>query len=302
MESVGARLTTTDVVEGREEQAVHQTARDYVESWYAADAARMERALHPELAKCFFRVFPSGTRFLEEVGASKLVQWTASGGGQSIPTQHRHREAVVLDVYFRAAMAKVVTATGVEYLQLGRFGTDWKIINILGEARTGGPFALPLFSSHPERAQAALASDPRVEEAGRDYGEAWYTADQPRVERVIHPQWSKKCVQVTQAGGFFLESWGAEKMSRWTASAEHHADRQGLGLEEVGVSVLDQEREIAVVKVAWDIDWKGKWAAWIIFRWPKRTTGGGRSAFFWQDDRSHGDGVINEADAAGWIL
>ena len=55
---------------GREGQALHQTSLSYVESWYAGDAARMERALHPELAKRFFRVLPSGTRFVEEVGAS----------------------------------------------------------------------------------------------------------------------------------------------------------------------------------------------------------------------------------------
>ena len=141
-----------------------------------------------------------------------------------------------------------------------------------------------------------------MEEAGRDYGEAWYTADPSRVDRVIHPQWSKKCVQVTQAGGFFLESWGAEKMSRWTASAEHQADRQGLGLEEVGVSVLDQEREIAVVKVAWDIDSEGHVGSVDYLSLAKTDDRWRAVNILWQDDRSHGDDVIHEADAAGWIL
>ncbi|HEV7836602.1 MAG TPA: nuclear transport factor 2 family protein, partial [Gemmatimonadaceae bacterium] len=31
--------------------AIRQTALDYIQGWYAGDAARMERALHPELAK-----------------------------------------------------------------------------------------------------------------------------------------------------------------------------------------------------------------------------------------------------------
>ena len=31
--------------------AIRATALDYIEGWYAGDAARMERALHPELAK-----------------------------------------------------------------------------------------------------------------------------------------------------------------------------------------------------------------------------------------------------------
>jgi hypothetical protein len=32
-----------------------KTALDYTEGWYAGDAARMERALHPELAKRMYR-------------------------------------------------------------------------------------------------------------------------------------------------------------------------------------------------------------------------------------------------------
>jgi len=31
--------------------SIKKTALDYIEGWYAGDAARMERALHPELAK-----------------------------------------------------------------------------------------------------------------------------------------------------------------------------------------------------------------------------------------------------------
>jgi hypothetical protein len=30
---------------------IEQACLDYIESWYEADGARMERALHPELAK-----------------------------------------------------------------------------------------------------------------------------------------------------------------------------------------------------------------------------------------------------------
>ena len=34
-----------------EEQAIRQTVTDYYESWFDGDAPRMERALHPGLAK-----------------------------------------------------------------------------------------------------------------------------------------------------------------------------------------------------------------------------------------------------------
>ena len=38
-------MTTTD------EQAIEATVRDYFEGWFDGDAERMERALHPQLAK-----------------------------------------------------------------------------------------------------------------------------------------------------------------------------------------------------------------------------------------------------------
>lgn len=35
--------------------AIRQTALDYIQGWYTGDAARMQRAVHPELAKRVLR-------------------------------------------------------------------------------------------------------------------------------------------------------------------------------------------------------------------------------------------------------
>jgi hypothetical protein len=40
--------------------AIRTTALDYIEGWYDADAARMEQALHPHLAKRFVEPFADG--------------------------------------------------------------------------------------------------------------------------------------------------------------------------------------------------------------------------------------------------
>ncbi len=42
--------------------AITQTALDYIEGWYAGDATRMERALHPELAKRMISTDPKTGR------------------------------------------------------------------------------------------------------------------------------------------------------------------------------------------------------------------------------------------------
>ena len=42
--------------------AITKTALDYIEGWYTGDAARMERALHPELAKRMISTDPKTGR------------------------------------------------------------------------------------------------------------------------------------------------------------------------------------------------------------------------------------------------
>ena len=53
--------------------AIRATALDYIQGWYAADAARMERALHPELAKRIVRSDTLGNYRLDQMSAMSLV-------------------------------------------------------------------------------------------------------------------------------------------------------------------------------------------------------------------------------------
>jgi hypothetical protein len=66
-----------------ENAAITRTALDYIEGWYAGDAARMERALHPELAKRMISSDPkTGRSQFNHMGAMTLVQHTREGGGK----------------------------------------------------------------------------------------------------------------------------------------------------------------------------------------------------------------------------
>jgi hypothetical protein len=283
------------------EQAVHETSLAYVESWYAGDAARMQEVVHPELARRFVRRFPSGVQFLEESGASKLVEWTRAGGGRGNSAE-QYRAVTVLDVYFRAAMSKVVTWSGVEYLQLGRFGNSWQVVNVLGEDRRQGPFEMgsaPVV--RPEEAQGSADATAEVEAAVRDYAEGWYTADAPRVARVTHPQWSKKGVRVAPTGGCFLESWGADKMTRWVASDEHRRDRAEPGLQRCDVTVLDQHAAVAAARVSWDFDPGQQRPDSVDYFALTRAGGSWRAVnILWERDRSSSDHPLPDA-RTDWV-
>jgi hypothetical protein len=293
--------------ESADERAVQRTSLDYVESWYTGDAAAMQRAVHPELAKRFVRGFQSGTQFLEEVGASKLVAWTASGGGVSVPAEDRRDTVTVLDCYFRAAMSKVVIASGVEYLQLGKFGTHWKVINVLAEARMCSPFAMPLYTASSSQASPELQEervvDPAWEAAARNYAEGWNLAEESQVASMVHPQWSKKSVQMTESGDFFLESWGAEKMARWVGSPEHGAERQDKSVERIEIFTLDHHDGIAAVKVAWDFDVRGERPGSVDYLSLAQFGNSWRAVnIMWEGVRSSGDRLVGGADRTGWLL
>src|SRR5437762_9047816 len=89
--------------------AIKQTALDYIEGWYEGNAERMERALHPELAKRIVRTNPQNNASrLEQMSAMTLVQGTRAGGGTKTPKERRQKEVTILDVFENAASVKVV--------------------------------------------------------------------------------------------------------------------------------------------------------------------------------------------------
>jgi hypothetical protein len=113
--------------------AIRATALDYIDGWYAGDAVRMERALHPELAKRIVQTDPQGRSRLGQQSAMTLVQNTKRGGGTDIPAGQRKNEVRILDVYGNAASVRVQAATWVDYMHLAKSNGRWVIVNVLWE-------------------------------------------------------------------------------------------------------------------------------------------------------------------------
>ena len=113
--------------------AIRATALAYIDGWYAGDAVRMERALHPELAKRIVQTDPQGRSRLGQQSAMTLVQNTKRGGGTDIPAGQRKNEVRILDVYGNAASVRVQAATWVDYMHLAKSNGRWVIVNVLWE-------------------------------------------------------------------------------------------------------------------------------------------------------------------------
>lgn len=116
--------------------AIKQTALDYIEGWYEGNAERMERSLHPELAKrIVFTDQNSGKSKLDQMGAMTLVQRTRSAIGTKTPKEKQQKEVVILDVFENAASVRVTAAEWIDYLHMARFNGRWVIVNVLWELK-----------------------------------------------------------------------------------------------------------------------------------------------------------------------
>jgi hypothetical protein len=114
--------------------AIEATALDYIQGWYAGDADRMARALHPALAKRMVHV-EAGASQLDEMGADKLIAGTRAGYGKETPAERRLDDVTVLDVFGNAASVRVDAGDWVDYLHVVKFDGRWVIINVLWELR-----------------------------------------------------------------------------------------------------------------------------------------------------------------------
>jgi hypothetical protein len=110
------------------EAAVVSTVLDYFEGWFDGDAARMERALHPSLAK---RALGTDGRTLDETTAERMIEATASGVGRERDPGDRGIEVEVEDIHDTIANATVRSSVYREYVQLVRTPEGWKIVNAL---------------------------------------------------------------------------------------------------------------------------------------------------------------------------
>jgi hypothetical protein len=128
--------TPTAAQTAADSAAIRAAALDYIEGWYAGDAARMERALHPRLAKRIVRRTDS-TVTLGDMTAEQLVAGTKAGYGTRTPPAEQQKDVTILDVFRNAAVVKIVARDWVDYLQIARWEEDWKIVNVLWEMKEG---------------------------------------------------------------------------------------------------------------------------------------------------------------------
>jgi len=120
---------------GDEQEAVRSAVLDYVEGVYNVDPSRIERSVHPDLAKRGYwrskgkEGYSNGPMtYTELVEVAKT--WNKSG---KLP-KDAPKEITIFDVQDQTASAKLVAAWGTDYFHLAKYEGKWKIVNVLWQS------------------------------------------------------------------------------------------------------------------------------------------------------------------------
>jgi hypothetical protein len=115
--------------------AIRATALDYVEGWYTGDAARMERAVHSELAKRIVQSDERGRSRLGQQSAMTLVAGTRGAEGKEIPVAQQIKDVRILDIFGNSASVRAEMSGWVDYMHMAKWNGRWKIVNVLWELK-----------------------------------------------------------------------------------------------------------------------------------------------------------------------
>ena len=130
---LAAAATAAAIPASPDRAALEAVARDYVDGQLEGDAARVARSLHPDLAKrAVVADAPTGRELfpMRRMSADELIELTRQGALRT-PRDRWDRQVTVLDTAGNIAVVRVETPWFVDFLELGRSGDRWLIINAL---------------------------------------------------------------------------------------------------------------------------------------------------------------------------
>lgn len=126
----------TLVPENPDREAVEAAVYDYVDALYQVDPARIERSVHPQLAKIGYHRRSADAPYMEtrmsfEQLRALAGRWNAEG---RVDARTAPRKVVVLDVLDQTASAKLTADWGVDYLHLAKIDGRWQIMNVMWQS------------------------------------------------------------------------------------------------------------------------------------------------------------------------
>lgn len=117
-----------------EKEAVRQAALDYLEGIYNVQPERIERSVHPTLAKRGFYKKDATAPYVESPMTYEQLVKLAGSWNKDGKRDTALREIAILDVLDQTAVVKLTASWGIDYMFLGKFDGKWKITQILWQS------------------------------------------------------------------------------------------------------------------------------------------------------------------------
>lgn len=114
----------------KDDPTILSAARDYIEGSMTGDAARVEKAVHPEVSRAVLVPLPTGKIAINRARYSSLVE-SVRAKLSVVPEGSRTSEIKIIDGMDGMAFVEIATANSWHYLQMTVLDGQWKIINIL---------------------------------------------------------------------------------------------------------------------------------------------------------------------------
>jgi hypothetical protein len=122
--------------------AIRACLLDYFEGWFDGDATRMDRALHPGLAKHALGQDATRSGALDVTTRDEMVEATRQGRGRQRDVPDRAIQIEIASLSGDIASVVVHSAVYVEYALLARTADGWRITSTLWRWADGsGPRA-----------------------------------------------------------------------------------------------------------------------------------------------------------------
>lgn len=117
------------------EQEITRSVLNYAEGWYEGDAAKMESALLPDLAKRRIEPAGEGRNRVSELSSLGLVQMARTGYGKNTPKAEQIKDVKILDIFRDTATVRLEMRDWVDYMHLAKYNGKWLIVNVLWDLK-----------------------------------------------------------------------------------------------------------------------------------------------------------------------
>jgi hypothetical protein len=113
-------------------EAVRQAVLDYVEGVYEMKPERIERSVHPDLAKRGFMIRRGETAYSQSTMTfQQLIEVAKTYNKQGRVPKDAPKEIVIYDVSDQTASAKLTAVWGIDYIHLAKYDGRWMFVNVL---------------------------------------------------------------------------------------------------------------------------------------------------------------------------